>query len=378
MNSTFTFRSAALAALAALSLAACDDAAVDGLAFDVTEPGEFAIGYRATELSYTLPGRSSPRTIPIRVWYPVSRSVAERMNDAERALYFYRESDVAIVDAPPADPAFDGGFPVVVHSHGHAGYPEQSYPIFEWLAANGFVVIAPGHVGDMTADVAAGSYHEYFASRAERIYDVQEALDYLEELGAGDPLAGLVNTERAIITGHSRGTHTVWASLGATITAAALDAECASGEFDAAGGCTAADRALYESGTLHDPRFVAGIPMAGSGDMSWFGGTAGMNAVSAAIFQMTGSANPVGADTIFAQVTNPPMLWLDYANGCHNVFGFPLSCGAAVDDADATRSFGTYATAFARRELFADDDATVASVLDGSRIVSNSVSLQSR
>lgn len=378
MTSPLWLPSATLVVACALSLCACSDPPVDGLSFDVTEPGEFGVGYRATELSYTLPGRASPRTIPIRVWYPVSRADAERLAGEERALYFYRESDVAIVDAPPATPAFDGGFPVVVHSHGHAGFPEQSYPIFEWLAKNGFVVIAPGHVGDMTPDVGAADYHEYFASRAERIYDVQQALDYLEGLPDGDPLAGETNTTRTLITGHSRGTFTVWAVLGATITAAALDAECASGEFTAGGGCTAADRALYESGTLRDPRFVAGIPMAGSGDQSWFGGTAGMNAVDSPIFQMTGAANPVGADVIYAQVTTPPMIWIDYANGCHNVFGFPLSCGTDVDDADAIRTFGTYATAFARREIFADPDETVAAVLDGSRIVSTQVSFQSR
>jgi len=357
-----------------LMVAACDEStSVDGLALDVTEPGPFAVGYRSTETSYAAPDGSGTRTIPVSVWYPVDADVAAGIADPVKPDYHVFA--LAITDAPPATPAFEGGFPVVVHSHGHAGWATQSFAIFEWLAENGFVVIVPDHVGDRLEDFTAPNYQEYFASRYERVFDAGAALDYLDALPQGDPLAGRTNTTKAVLSGHSRGTFTVWAALGATMSTSYVESVCgAGGEFD--GGCTPAQKAVYAAG-LRDTRFVAGIPMAGSGDYYWFGGFPGMNAVTAPIFEMTGSADQVGADAVFANVTAPPMTWIDYANGCHNVFGAP-GCGGAVDPEDAQRTFGTYATAFARRTLFADDDPLVAAVLDGSHQVSPSVTFHAR
>ena len=50
----------------------------------------------------------------------------------------------AYADAPPATEA--AAYPVVIFSHGFAGYPEQSLDITTHLASWGFVVAAPDHV----------------------------------------------------------------------------------------------------------------------------------------------------------------------------------------------------------------------------------------
>ena len=59
---------------------------------------------------------------------------------ADRVLYL---AD-AYQDAPPA--TTPGNYPLVVFSHGFAGYPEQSVSLTTHLASWGFVVAAPNHV----------------------------------------------------------------------------------------------------------------------------------------------------------------------------------------------------------------------------------------
>lgn len=364
-----------------LVLAACEDgppAARDGLSFDVASRGPFVVGYRATTSTYDSPDGSGPRTIPIRVWYPVEESSLASLESIERPLYYIYRSREAVVGAIPARPAFAGGHPVVVHSHGHGGYPDQSYPIFEWLASNGFVVIAPGHVGNMLADILAPEYQERYAIHAERAHDVRHALDYLETLPVEDPLAGATNTTRVVVSGHSRGTVTVWSVLGAPVDLAGLDAACAAGDYDEDGGCPAAQRVVYAAG-LSDPRVVAGIPMAGSGSPDFFGGYAGMNSVTAPVLLFSGGADPVGADQVFANVTTPPLTWLEYRDGCHELFGAAGSCGDVVGDRDEVeRILGTYVTAFARSHLASDPDPTVAAVLDGTELVSERIGFHGR
>ena len=50
----------------------------------------------------------------------------------------------AFQDAPAATKS--GRFPLVIFSHGFAGYPEQSVSLTTHLASWGFVVAAPDHV----------------------------------------------------------------------------------------------------------------------------------------------------------------------------------------------------------------------------------------
>ena len=47
---------------------------------------------------------------------------------------------------PDADAGADGPYPVVLFSHGFAGFPEQSADLVTHLASWGFVVVAPDHV----------------------------------------------------------------------------------------------------------------------------------------------------------------------------------------------------------------------------------------
>src|SRR5262249_20926156 len=93
------------------------------------------------------------------VWYPAAKEsvaghatesidVASMLSPAlqaqvpasKRPLY-----TVEAYDGAPAE-AVDGGYPLVVFSHGFAGFPEQSVSLVRHLASWGFVVAAPDHV----------------------------------------------------------------------------------------------------------------------------------------------------------------------------------------------------------------------------------------
>jgi predicted dienelactone hydrolase len=115
-----------------------------------SEPGPYPVGYTSTRLA---DGRQ------VVVWYPTTKQATrghtrEQIDIAgllspelqakipadDRVLY---PAD-AYLDAKPR-PA-TGGYPVVVFSHGFAGFPEQSVTLTTHLASWGYVVAAPDHV----------------------------------------------------------------------------------------------------------------------------------------------------------------------------------------------------------------------------------------
>ncbi len=353
-------------ALAATALTACgEESGLDGLAFPVDQDGPYRAGYRTIPVTYTAFDGSS-REIEVALWYPTNDvHVAEGgPDDTESPRYqgIFSDPDT-IVDASLAPAAYPGGYPVVVHSHGHYGFPGNSFHFTTALARHGFVVAAPSHPDDTFGDLSTPTP---FRSYVDRPLDLSATLDALEALPSSDPLASRLALERVVVSGHSRGTYTVFASIGATFDQASIEAMCDGGDFDSAGGCAPAEIARLVQG-FADPRVVAGIPMAGSGDRGFFGET-GQNDASVPILLMTGSEDDVGAAALVADLPDVDVAWLDVAGGCHQLYGFGNCSG--IDDEVGQPIIRTYGVAFARRHLFEDADATVTGVLDGSIVVS--------
>lgn len=104
-----------------------------------------------------------------------------------------------------AEPAEDGPFPVVLFSHGYAGFPEQSADLTAHFASWGFVVIAPDHVERSLSGLLGTAAQG--VPKQEDPAVLSAALDAAIADGErdGSPLAGLLDTEHVAVTGHSAG-----------------------------------------------------------------------------------------------------------------------------------------------------------------------------
>lgn len=333
--------------------------AVDGLSFPIDAPGPYGVGYRTWEVTYT-PGPGIPdRTVVVSLWYPTETSTGDQVNDTMGFILTDTRGD-----APLADPAYGGSYPVVVHSHGYQGWSGNSAFLWHHLATHGWVVVVPDHTDNtLFGAVDPLPAAHYF----ERPLDIRAALDSLsEQVPDADP-------SRVLLTGHSFGAYTTWAAGGASYDIAAVQARCDAGEIGD-GSCTEAERAMYAS-DLSDDRVVATMPMAGGYDTAWFGET-GYRSIQGPAFLMSGSEDDVGDQEVWDRMTDIPLTWIDVAGGCHQTFGIG-GCGG-LDDTTGWSIVETYALAYARAQVLGDDTPAVLGVLDGSQVVSDLVTFQRR
>jgi predicted dienelactone hydrolase len=336
----------------------------DPASWDVRARGPFRVGYRVLSHTYTPRGGGGPRTIPVHVWYPTwalsgpSATYARIVFDPDS----FRE-------APPAPPAHTGGYPVHVFSHGDRGFAGTTAFVNRYLASHGWVTIAPDHMGNTLGEPVRDP--RPYALYHLRSQDVSAALDAVTALPPSDPLksAGPIATTRAVLSGHSFGTHTVWASIGATFDVEGLRPRCT-----AAIGCTEADLGVFAMG-VSDPRFIAAIPMAGSINRSLFG-PMGHASVRVPILAMSGTADPVGADAQYASTDPLPMTWIDIRGACHQFFA--IGACAEIPDVEQDRIVSAWALAFSRRHLLADESPAIRALLDGSAPVSDRVTVRRR
>ncbi|RMF12332.1 MAG: hypothetical protein D6761_12950, partial [Candidatus Dadabacteria bacterium] len=180
--------------LLSCSIVACDGASTAGSDgpdagarcascgyLDPWTAGPYPVGVRSdlwidetrAALTWTGCGRSScPRPVPVSIWYPADDSARELPPSSFDAFFSVSEAalqqvvddlieelggdqvDVTIPDFPVQGrrdaPLRAGRWPVVIFSHGAGGVRFQSVFLTEYLAAHGYIVVAPDHEGDAT------------------------------------------------------------------------------------------------------------------------------------------------------------------------------------------------------------------------------------
>lgn len=333
----------------------------DWVGFDPAEAGPFAVGYRSFEHTYTPPGLTEPRTIEISVWYPTL------VPDGPAARYsgIFTDPDVTL-DAPLAPSIYEGGvYPVTVYSHGDRGYGGTSAFLMRRFASHGWVAIAPDHTGNTLDDnLDPRPTWMYYV----RSTDLTAALDAAGALPVGDPLAGVLALDAVVATGHSFGSHTMWASAGATFDVAGFGAACL-----ADGTCTMSEYDAFAAG-VGDPRIVGIIPMAGVLGRTFFGET-GHESVTIPVLSLTGTSDGVGQADQYARTAPLPMTWVDIEGACHQFFA--LGC-AGDAPGDEEHIVGGYALAFARAHVLGDASGAVTEILDGTRNLSDRVHFMRR
>jgi dienelactone hydrolase len=110
------------------------------------------------------------------------------------------------IDARPgAEPATDGPYPVVLFSHGFAGYPEQSANLVTHLASWGFVVVAPDHVERSLSGLLGTASQGVDAREDPEVLSAALDAAVADAERDGSPLADLLDVDRVAVSGHSAG-----------------------------------------------------------------------------------------------------------------------------------------------------------------------------
>ncbi len=342
------------------------DESVDPLSWAVDEAGPYPVGYTSYEVSYRPAAAEEDRTIPIHLWYPATAPTEET------AVYeFIFQDDEAFVGAEAEVAVHEGGYPVLVYSHGNQGFAGSSHFVMRALASHGWLAVAPDHIGNTFTT------HEDprpLGLWLWRSGDVSAALDSLAHGGAGASLVpSAAHLDRVVMAGHSFGGYTTWATVGSEFDQGAIQGRCDAGDYPADECSEAQVEAFGER--AFDARIAGGIPMAGGGGEDWFGAE-GLNAVSVPMFQMSGSLDAGAVAGMWERTTGVDMRWMDVEGGCHQLYG--LGACSEVPTEDGFWIGGSYARAFSRHVLLGDTSQRTVALLDGSEILDPRVTFQRR
>lgn len=155
---------------------------------DPAQPGPY--GVRLTKMTFERPSTidASPRKLVTWIWYPSAAGAGDTSPDA-------------------AVEPVAGSFPVVIFSHGSGGQPNFYKFFTEHLASWGFVVVAPPHPGNTSADCFPCGGGSIVTSARERPGDIDYVMERMVALrnDASQPLGKIIDPARAAIAGHSFG-----------------------------------------------------------------------------------------------------------------------------------------------------------------------------
>lgn len=332
-----------------------DTDAVDPLALDPADAGPFRVGYRSATVTYA-PTPGETREIVVHAWYPTLDTGGE-VGDYSG----YRPAEGTLLDAAPAPAAFPGGAPLWVHSHGDQAFGGAASFLFRHLAAHGWVVLSPDHTDNMLlANVQPTPAHHWL----HRPRDLSASVDWLDALPAADPLAGVADTSRWVVSGHSRGGTTVWSLVGAAFTPTGQDTWCS--------GCEASVAQVFLDGGLADPRVAGGVLLATGLRTEMFGSAP--TGVTVPMMLQTGTEDGDGGVDAWDRMGALDAVWVQLQGGCHETFS--LGACTTLDVPEGFSWSQQYALAFGREALLADDNPAVQGLLDGTSIPDPRVTVQ--
>ena len=334
--------------------------AVDPMAWSLTEPGPFSVGFESWEVTYR-PGDSVPdRTVRINLWYPTNEA------SGSPAAYTFGVDPVSIAAAEPAPPVHAEGYPLHTFSHGDRSFGEATAFMNRHLASHGWVTVTPNHSDNTLIDHQVPLSNAHYAHRP---LDIRAALDAVEGLPEDHPLAGRINTERVMMSGHSRGAYTTWAVLGAQYDLESVAELCASGESP----CTPEETALFGT-DLADPRVVATLPMAGTLRRAWFGADGELSVHGPVLF-MGATEDQRGQDTQFASMGAIDFTWMEIEGGCHETFS--LGTCSTLDRNTGHAIVRTVGLAWARYTVLGDRTVQTLDTIAGADPALNLVTTRS-
>lgn len=329
--------------------------------------GPLHCGHREVSIDYDLPAGFGKRTIPLHIWYPTT------VTDGPHPTFIGIFKDAtAVQDAALAPPLGNGGYPLLVHSHGYRGYAGNSAPVFCYLATHGYVTLAPDHIGNLLTDTPDPMPMSVWV---ERPLDIRQAVKWAQNPPAGDPLAGKLDLQHVAVSGHSYGTYNVWAAAGAQYDMAALQKRCKDEWPD----CQPELLAAFAT-PMAEPLFKTAIAMAGDGSDVF--GPQGKNAVKMPLLQMNGSLDDAGEAGLYDAVTAVDLTWVKVDGGCHQLFGLgnesvggEPAC-AKLPSAEGFATIEPWILAWLRVKAFGETSGEAADIVSGKKVVSPRVTLK--
>lgn len=221
-------RRAAIALLAAASLvplAACSSSSDGTTSSDTKATSTTAkVDDRGTDAAYAKRGPHEVGTYTtalgdgrrVVIWYPADASAAKAPTetfDIASLLSPQLQSQIPaelrpqypIAAHPGAKAASGGPFPIVLFSHGFAGFPEQSADLVTHLASWGFVVVAPDHVERSLSGLLGGAGKGVPKLADDQVLSQSLDLALAEAKKADSPIHDLVDASKVAVTGHSAG-----------------------------------------------------------------------------------------------------------------------------------------------------------------------------
>ena len=346
---------------------AADATSLSPLSWPVGKAGPYACGLRIEQMTYMLPGKLGPRTVPLYIWYPASQAVG-----AHPAYMGAFEDPKSWLNAPLAPSPYAAGYPVLEHGHGYQGFAGNSADLMCHIASHGWVALAPEHVGNTLVDTPP---QLPLVHSLHRVYDNKAALDWAFAPPVGDALVGKLDTAHIGMSGHSFGSYDVWAAAGGLFDVPYIEAQCATGHWP---DCAAALIYLFK-GDLSDPRVATFISLAGDG--SDLLSHEGRNAVKRPFLQMNGTLNDSGETGLFNDVTGVDLTWVDIEGGCHQLYGLGNSINGgpeckALGDEEGFALVRPWYLAWLRYHALGDRSAEVTGIVTGTISVSPKVAFK--
>lgn len=334
--------------------------------WDITAQGPYNVGYFDEEVTYTT-RQGDERTLRLCFWYPT-----QIVEGAEGRYVKNLLARGAVFKKPPIAPVSETlgeSLPLMVFSHGNSGIAEQNYFMTEYFASHGWIVVAPDHAKNTFLDQEGGAIN--LKSGAVRPQDISAVIDHVLGVPQEHVVAGRVNADEIVLSGHSFGGYTTLATTGAQFQVDEGIAACERGEISDR-YCELFedpdDLAVFREGFL-DSRVKVAVPMTPAGAFFF---AEGIGAITIPSLMMTGARdeslrNDEEGDPIWAEFVGEQHVRLDLADGGHftfsnmcNLNGVPLidydGCGEEYIDAMiAQQLINHYTMAFARFHLWGDD-----------------------
>lgn len=188
-------------------------------AFEFLDRGEYTVGVS----TFTVDA-DSDRPLTVDVWFPLVEAIEGNIGDLHQYTLLpgvYYESPMAI--STNLGELADGPFPLVVYSHGSGGQRWIHSDYTEFMASHGYVVIAADHTGNTLFERFAETSVDGELIAFQRPSDVTALLDAALDTDTNEPLGIALEdalTEDVIVTGHSFGGFTAYATVSGVTTTA--------------------------------------------------------------------------------------------------------------------------------------------------------------